>query len=123
MLSTYGLPPGRHNMSADIDTEKTMANMDKETKRMSSDSVRENAAEFGYDPSKHDLGVRVIEAVGTVAGVDETEILTPLNDAIDPEALDALFVQGIGGRVSFPFIDYHVTVSVSEDGTGRIYVE
>lgn len=123
MLSTYGLPPGQHNMIADIDTEKTMADMDEETRWMSSDSVRENASTFGYDPSEHNLGVRVVEAVGAVAGVDETEILTPLNDAIDPEALDSLFVQGIGGRVSFPFIDYHVTVSVSEDGTGQIYIE
>lgn len=111
-------------MRADIDTEETMnANMDDEAKRMSFDSAQCDVSTFGYDPSEHDLGVRVIEAIGAVAGVDETEIMTPLNDAIDPEALDSLFVQGIGGQVSFSFIDYHVTISVSEDGIGRIYVE
>ncbi len=111
-------------MRADINTEAAMGvDTENEGEWTSFESDLEDVAMFGYDPSEHDLGVRVVEAVGSVADIDETEIITPLNDAIDPEALDTLFVQGIGGRVSFPFIDYQVTVSVSENGTGRIYVE
>ncbi|UPM42894.1 HalOD1 output domain-containing protein [Halocatena salina] len=97
--------------------------MDKKMGRTSREPVRSGASEFLYDSSRHALGVRVIEAVGDVAGVDETEITTPLNEVIDPEALNALFKNGVGGEVRFTFDGYRITVTVSEDGTGHIYVE
>jgi uncharacterized protein YidB (DUF937 family) len=86
-------------------------------------SVQEDALEIEYDSSDHDLGVRVVEAVGTAAGIDGTEITTPLSNVIDPGALDSLFAEGSNGNVTFRFISYRVTVSSFEDGTGRIYVE
>lgn len=100
-----------------------MGDMDKKTTRKPFDPAQSGVSEFRYDSSEHTLGVRVIEAVGDVAGVDETDITAPLSEAIDPEALDALFEEGIEGEVRFPFDGYRITVMVSEDGTGRIYVE
>lgn len=110
-------------MRADINTEAIMGDMDKETNRTRFDPAQSGASKFRYDSSQHSLGVRVIEAVGDVSGVDETEITAPLNEAIDPEALDALFEDGVGGEVRFQFNGYRITVTVSEDGTGYIYVE
>lgn len=110
-------------MRADINMETTMGDMDKEMGRASFDPAQSGASEFLYDSSEHTLGVRVIEAVGNVAGVEVTEITTPLNEAINPEALDALFEDGVGGEVRFTFAGYRVSVTVSEDGTGHIYVE
>lgn len=86
-------------------------------------SVQEDALQVEYDSSDHDLGVRVIEAVGVAAGMDGTEITTPLSDVIDPGALDSLFAERANGQVSFRFISHRVTISSFEDGTGRIYVE
>ncbi|RRJ33846.1 hypothetical protein EIK79_02305 [Halocatena pleomorpha] len=91
--------------------------------RTSSEPVRTGTTEFLYDSSRHSLGVRVVEAVGNVAGVDETEITASLNAVVDPEALNALFEDGAGGEVRFTFDGYRITVTVSEDGTGHIYVE
>lgn len=100
-----------------------MMNMDKETDHTSLDSPQTDPAEFRYDPSEHTLGVRVIEAIGDVAGVDETEITTPLSEAVDPEALNALFADSVGGVVQFQFNEYTITITVSEDGTGQISIE
>lgn len=86
-------------------------------------SVQGDVLQVEYDLSDHNLGVRVIEAVGAAAGIDGTEITTPLSDVIDPGALNSLFTEGGSGQVSFWFSSYHVTVSSFEDGTGRIYVE
>jgi hypothetical protein len=63
----------------------------------------------------------VIEAVAEREGVSPTELSRPLNEVVDPEALDALFEpQPNGrprsdGRVEFEYYGYTVTVDV--DGT------
>jgi hypothetical protein len=51
----------------------------------------------------------VLETVADRAGVDATE-LPSLYDAIDPDALDALFRDGRPGRVSFVYAGHEVTV-------------
>jgi len=51
----------------------------------------------------------VLTAVAEREGVEETELDTPLYDAIDPDALDALF-QNRRGHVSFQYAGYLVTV-------------
>lgn len=110
-------------MRADTNMEATMGDMDKEMGQTSFDPAQSGTSEFLYDSSEHTLGVRIIEAVGDVRGVDETEITAPLNEAIDPEALDVLFEEGVGGEVRFTFDGHRITVTVSEDGTGHIYVK
>ncbi len=120
--SRWGITQGT-TMRADSNTEAIMGDMDKEMNRTSFDAAQSGASKFRYDSSEHTLGVRVIEAVGDVAGVDETEITAPLSETVDPEALDALFEEGVGGEVQFQFNGYCITVTVSEDGTGQIYVE
>lgn len=58
-------------------------------------------------------------AVAAVEGVDPCS-LRPLNDVLDPDALDALFDPGpggtprIGGRVSFVYSQCRVTVENGE---------
>jgi hypothetical protein len=65
----------------------------------------------------------VVEAVATAEGVDPIE-LNPLNDTIDPDALDALFAStgprgdASVGEVSLHFGGHHVTVR----GTGELLV-
>jgi hypothetical protein len=98
-------------------------NMDEGAKRELRRSIQNDASQLRYDSSEHDLGVRVIEAVGAAVGIDETEITTPLSDVVDPEALNALFDDETSGQVSFQFVGYRITVSVFEDSSGRIYVE
>lgn len=51
----------------------------------------------------------VLSAVAEAKGVDERELAVPLYEAIDPDALDALFRNG-QGEVTFQYHDYHVTV-------------
>lgn len=51
----------------------------------------------------------VIETVAEAAGVSELE-LEPLYDAIDPDALEALFRPGAVGRVEFTYHGHAVTV-------------
>lgn len=97
--------------------------MDEGAKRELCRSIQNDVSQLKYNSAEHDLGVRVIEAVGSAVGIDETEITTPLSDVIDPEALDALFDNGTSGQVSFQFADHSITVHVFEDSTGRIYVE
>lgn len=61
------------------------------------------------------LSTAVITVVSRVAGVDHTD-LDPLNDAVDPDALDCLFdrrddgSRRAGGTVSFAFAGHEVTV-------------
>lgn len=64
----------------------------------------------------------VIEAIADVAGVDPTNTVIPLSDCIDPDALDALFVDDEGEtRVSFRVCG--LDVFVRSDGTVRIVDE
>jgi len=78
-----------------------------------------------WDPaSEEDLGTRVVVAIAEVANLEHTE-LTPLNDVIDPDALNALFaprkdgVERPGGRVQFSLSGHEVTV----DSSGRIVID
>lgn len=63
------------------------------------------------EPSDH-----VITAVAEREGVDPTELHQPLDDVIDPEALNAIFSDRMdggrrdGGRVVFEYVGYVVTV-------------
>lgn len=51
----------------------------------------------------------VVATVADRAGADPID-LPPLYDAIDPDALDAIFRDGRPGRVSFEYVGYEVTV-------------
>lgn len=71
------------------------------------------------------LSDTVVRAVAEAAGVDPTELSTPLIDAVDPDALDALFRPRYGGsprqsdgRVAFTTNGYEVVVH----GDGRVFV-
>lgn len=61
---------------------------------------------FGPDATASEA---VLAAVADRADADPAD-LPPLYDAIDPDALDALFGEGRPGRVSFPYAGYEVTV-------------
>jgi len=63
------------------------------------------------------LSVTVVEAVADAEGVDPIDLLTPLADAVDPDALDVIFQNGTG-RVSFDYSGYEVTV----DAEGTVSV-
>ena len=55
----------------------------------------------------------VVQAVASATGEDPTD-MDPLYAVVDPDALDALFVGGVEGRVHF---DYHdCEVAVYSDG-------
>lgn len=64
----------------------------------------------------------VVEAVAAAEDADITE-LPPLGTVLDPDALDALFVDRFdgtprdGGRVVFTYAGHEVTVT-SDDGVG-----
>lgn len=66
----------------------------------------------------------VVDAVADVRDCDPIE-LPPLNDAVDPEALDELFADTVGGkprhggRLTFRYCDCDVTVT----GAGTVVVE
>ncbi|THE65408.1 hypothetical protein D8Y22_09530 [Salinadaptatus halalkaliphilus] len=71
------------------------------------------------------LSTTVVHALADCLGVDPTEGRLSLYDAVDPDALDALFrhrhdgTPRSGGRLSFVVDDHHVTVT----GDGEILVE
>lgn len=50
-----------------------------------------------YD-GKTDLSVFIVTAVSSITDTDPTEIDPPLNEAIDPDALDRLFADRPGDR-------------------------
>lgn len=60
--------------------------------------------------------VAVVMAVAAREGVDPTELSPPLNDVVDPDALDALFAgtDDPGSRLSFTYRGY--SVEVHSDG-------
>jgi hypothetical protein len=67
-------------------------------------------------PSRNDLSKppsqAVVEAVASAEGLDPLELPVPLYDAIDPDALDALFQDDdTDGRVEFSYYGYDVTVT------------
>lgn len=66
----------------------------------------------------------VVEMVAKIEGVDAHELLPPLYEVIDPEALDQLFAStptagGMEGQVSFSYKGYEVTVC----GDGYVSVQ
>lgn len=66
------------------------------------------------------VSYRVVEAVAREEGVSPADLDQPLNDVVDPDALNALFSQtGPDGAVEFTYHDYTVVV----DGTGRVHAE
>lgn len=78
-----------------------------------------------WDASEEvDLGILVVLSVAEVAGVDHSD-LTPLNDVVDPDALNAIFaprkdgIERAGGRVQFSLSGHAVTV----DADGEILVD
>lgn len=58
----------------------------------------------------------VVAAVAEREGVDPVE-LPRLFEAVDPDALDAIFADGRPGRVSFQYAGYDVTVCGSDQVT------
>ena len=58
------------------------------------------------------LSQSVIAAVADAEGVDPTELSVPLYEAIDPDALDALFrSDGVAaGQIRFSYHGYQITV-------------
>lgn len=76
---------------------------------MSDDSATSvlRAGEYTHNQS---ISLKVIQAVADREGVDPTE-LSPLYDAIDPEALDSLFKsKDTDGRVEFHWLGYRIVV-------------
>jgi hypothetical protein len=66
----------------------------------------ENRRPFDADATASEA---VVAAVADRAGVDRTD-LPPLFEAVDPDALDALFADRRPGRVAFEYAGYEVTV-------------
>lgn len=88
------------------------------------DSSRVQAAE--REDSRRTVSERVIDALATSEGVDPLALTQPLNDSIDPDALDALFAPRHDGSpregdgfVTFTSNGYRVTVKKN----GEIRVE
>lgn len=64
------------------------------------------------------LLVAVVEALAEAKGVSPTELDDPLYDAVDPEAVEALFDssdQVERGRLVFTVDDYELTVTARND--------
>lgn len=64
------------------------------------------------------VSLTVIEALAEARGVRPMDIDTPLYDAVDPEALDALFDTDdatTSARVVFEIDEFEVTVTSDED--------
>ena len=60
------------------------------------------------------LSQAVVETVARAEGADALDLEVPLYDAIDPDALDALFQSGhasVDGYVEFVYYGYEVTVT------------
>jgi hypothetical protein len=74
--------------------------------------------------SEEDLATLIVVAVAEITDVDHTE-LTPLNDVIDPDALNAIFaprkdgLERSGGRVLFSLSGHEITV----DSSGRVVID
>lgn len=64
------------------------------------------------------LSQTVVEAVARAEGADALDLEVPLYDAIDPDALDALFQSG-DGYIEFVYYGYEVTVG----GDGRVSID
>ena len=52
----------------------------------------------------------VIQAVADAEGCDPSMIASPLYDAIDPDALDAIYARA-SPRLEFEYADYHIEIT------------
>lgn len=68
-----------------------------------------------------DFTTQVVERVAEREGVDPTELRAPIDEVINPDALDSLFATRPdgqprdGGRIRFTYLGYEVTIV--SDGT------
>ena len=63
---------------------------------------------------------RVLDAVATEEGCSPLDFDRPLNDVIDPDALDAIFREDAPtASVAFPYLGYRVVVR----GDGQVTVD
>lgn len=62
------------------------------------------------------LNEEVVNSVAVLENSDPVE-LPPLFDAVDPDALEAIFAKGRSGSVKFSYAGYTVTVEFNEDPT------
>lgn len=74
-----------------------------------------------------EISERIVNEVATRDGVDPIE-LPPLFDAVDPDALGALFAPKANGerrrgRIWFPYAGYDVTVECDDDGDLGVTIE
>ncbi|WP_369680798.1 HalOD1 output domain-containing protein [Halorubellus sp. JP-L1] len=61
--------------------------------------------------TKSSICQKVIEAVADAERTDATDLVPPLYDAIDPDALESLFDNdGARGKVVFNYMTYEVSV-------------
>lgn len=58
------------------------------------------------------LSQRVIEAIATAEGIEPADVPAPLNEVVDPDALNTLF-RDTNGSVTFTYQNYKVTVDES----------
>ncbi|WP_254538904.1 HalOD1 output domain-containing protein [Halomarina litorea] len=67
------------------------------------------------------LSTAIIERIAALEEVDPLQLEHPLNDAVDPDALDSLFdgVDTVPGHVVFEYCGYEVFA----DSQGRVSVE
>lgn len=83
----------------------------------------DTSRERGADTSES-TSTAVVEAIAEHAGVDPADLELPLYEAIDPDALDALFSppegsrRPVSGRISFVYGGYDVEVT----GEGEVTV-
>ena len=85
------------------------------------DFASEATASKGTDGSETPPSIRVVETVADALDADPTE-LGPLYEAVDPDALDALFESPerfTGGCVTFAFEG--CTVTVDADGWVAVF--
>ncbi|AEH36408.1 HalOD1 output domain-containing protein [Halopiger xanaduensis] len=73
------------------------------------------------------LTVQLVQAIADAADVDPVDLSPPLYDAVDPEALEALFAPTASGttrrgRIEFSYAEYRVTVSVDGDSETPITI-
>lgn len=82
--------------------------------RLGRDSERETTFAVKKGPPSN----AVIEAVAEAENADATD-LSPVYDAIDPDALDALFTGRCPGEVAFDYEGYTVIVREEAEVTVR----
>lgn len=72
-----------------------------------------------------DLSVLIVSAVASIRGVDPMDIHPPLNEAIDPDALDRLFAnRPTGGRRDGGYLVFYIGgCRVTVYGDGEVVID